>query len=347
MIKGFCTKNAIYFFVQFNTFLYLCKIFFKNKKSNFMKHFFIIATALFSANCIFSQQRNAVYEAYIATYSDLAMIEQERHKIPASITLAQALLESSAGKSRLATAGNNHFGIKCAGNWNGEVIYHDDDRHDECFRKYAKAIDSFEDHSLFLKKQRYAFLFDYEITDYKSWAKGLRTAGYATDPNYPAKLIRLIEDYELDRFDTMKATENVKKEQTEDLAKVEEKKPTINNSNQLFGYVETTNNNVRCLRVMEGESSIANLAKELGISEKNLLYYNDLAEDVVLHRGDYVYLWVKRMRADLTYDKHTVAPYESMHSIAQLYGIRLKSLYELNELDYGTPAKVGMVLKLR
>ncbi|MDD3405835.1 MAG: glucosaminidase domain-containing protein [Paludibacteraceae bacterium] len=312
-----------------------------------MKKIFIITTVLFSTTYIFSQQRNADYEAYIEQYSKLAVIEQDRHKIPASVTLAQGLLESSAGKSRLATAGNNHFGIKCSNGWTGDIIYHDDERHDECFRKYDKALDSYEDHSLFLKKQRYAFLFDYDITDYKAWANGLRIAGYATDPKYPAKLVKLIEDYELYRFDTVKPTEESRKEDMKNLETVEEKKPAVINSDRLFGYVETNNNGIHCIRVMDDENSIANLSQELGISEKNLLYYNDMAEAVTLHRGDFIYLWLKRTKAEEQFTQHTVTAYESMHSISQQYGIRLKSLYKMNEMEYGTPAKVGMILKLR
>ena len=130
-------------------------------------------------------QVDANYQAYIEKYKDLAITEQERHAIPASITMAQALLESSAGVSRLATIGNNHFGIKCGKDWTGDAMHYDDDQLGECFRKYKKPIESFEDHSLFLKRQRYAFLFQYDITDYKAWANGLSRAGYATDPTYP------------------------------------------------------------------------------------------------------------------------------------------------------------------
>ena len=310
-----------------------------------MKRYFLFLSLLFSTVCISAQQLDPNYEAYIEQFYNLALIEQERHKIPASITLAQGLLESNAGRSRLANAGNNHFGIKCSGGWTGDFMYHDDERHDECFRKYATALDSYEDHSLFLKKQRYAFLFDYDITDYKAWANGLRTAGYATDPKYPAKLIKLIEDYQLFRFDTMQVV--IDKKEEKKLTPVKEKQPSVTNSDRLFGYVETINNGVKCVRVMDDENTIANLSKELNIPEKNLLYFNDMAEATTLQRGDYVYLWMKRLKAEEKFETHTVEAYESMHSISQLYGIRLKWLYKLNDLEYGTPAKVGLVLKLR
>ncbi|MCK0130618.1 glucosaminidase domain-containing protein [Flavobacteriaceae bacterium F08102] len=140
--------------------------------------------------------------AYIEEYNDIAILEMLTYKIPASITLAQGILESRSGQSRLTVKGNNHFGVKCHSSWTGKRIYHDDDAKQECFRKYEHPLHSFRDHSLFLyERKRYASLFDLRKKDYKGWAKGLRKAGYATDPKYPQKLIRLIEDYELYRYD--------------------------------------------------------------------------------------------------------------------------------------------------
>ncbi|RKE91995.1 glucosaminidase domain-containing protein [Ichthyenterobacterium magnum] len=140
-------------------------------------------------------------ETYIANYKTIAMIEMRKYKIPASITLAQGILESGSGKGRLAVKANNHFGIKCHG-WKGKKIYHDDDASQECFRKYNHAKSSFEDHSKFLTtRRRYSKLFQFKQDDYKSWAKGLRAAGYATDRKYPQKLISLIERYKLYEYD--------------------------------------------------------------------------------------------------------------------------------------------------
>ena len=139
---------------------------------------------------------------YIEIFGPVAQGEMETFRIPASITLAQGLLESGNGSGRLALEANNHFGIKCHTGWNGKRIYHDDDRKGECFRVYQNPISSYRDHSLFLtERRRYAFLFDFNPTDYKAWARGLKKAGYATDPKYPQKLISLIERYQLDRFD--------------------------------------------------------------------------------------------------------------------------------------------------
>ena len=149
------------------------------------------------ANASDASQRNPAYEAYIARWRKTALAQQKQYGIPAAITLAQGLLESGAGQSTLATEANNHFGIKCHQDWQGGTFHKDDDKKDECFRSYEKAEDSFRDHSLFLKRKRYEVLFTYAVTDYKAWANGLKACGYATDPNYPQKLIRIIETYDL------------------------------------------------------------------------------------------------------------------------------------------------------
>ena len=147
-----------------------------------------------------AQRRNSRYVEYINKYSDLAVEQMKLHKIPASITLAQGLLESGAGYSQLARKSNNHFGIKCGGSWRGRSVRHDDDARNECFRAYSNPRDSYEDHSEFLRRgARYAFLFKLDITDYKGWARGLKKAGYATDPSYANRLITIIEDYDLYR----------------------------------------------------------------------------------------------------------------------------------------------------
>ena len=150
---------------------------------------------------LFSNAQNKTHN-YIEKYKDLAILEMNRYGIPASITLAQAILESGNGESRLAVHANNHFGIKCHNNWQGNVIYEDDDEKNECFRKYTKVSDSYRDRSLFLSnRDRYSFLFEYKLTHYKKWAKGLRKAGYATNPKYHRLLINLIDKYDLSRFD--------------------------------------------------------------------------------------------------------------------------------------------------
>ena len=161
-------------------------------------------TVILSFLCLalLAQNKNADYVGYIEKYGGEAQAQMKKHGVPASITLAQGLLESAAGKSELAQKANNHFGIKCGGDWNGATYRHDDETKQECFRKYSKATDSFNDHSLFLKKTRYQSLYELKITDYKGWANGLKKCGYATDPAYPQKLIKLIEDYQLYKFDS-------------------------------------------------------------------------------------------------------------------------------------------------
>jgi len=158
-----------------------------------------ISLFLFSNFFLFPQNKA---EVYISSYKDIAVVEMNQFGIPASITLAQGILESGNGESRLATEGKNHFGIKCHDNWNGETIIEDDDEKGECFRKYSKVADSYRDHSLFLtERERYSSLFDLSPTNYKAWAKGLKKAGYATNPKYPSLLIDLIKKYDLSRFD--------------------------------------------------------------------------------------------------------------------------------------------------
>ena len=150
---------------------------------------------------------NTPQEKYIEKYAPLAVSEMYRSGVPASITLAQGLLESGNGQSELARMSNNHFGIKCHNNWKGGKVYYDDDAKGECFRKYSHPSESYRDHSDFLRyRDRYKFLFDYRVTDYKSWAYGLKKAGYATDPKYPKKLINLIEEYNLQQYDRKPAS---------------------------------------------------------------------------------------------------------------------------------------------
>ena len=250
-------------------------------------------------------------------------------------------MESGAGESSLAQECNNHFGIKCGNDWYGRSTRKDDDRPNECFRCYKSAKDSYDDHAAFLKRQRYAFLFDYPITDYKSWAYGLKQAGYATDPKYPQKLINIIETYRLYEFDA----EGSKTTGGEVIRENKKKEDKTLKEDELFGYVEIINNGVRCYKLLT-DDSFKKISKATGISVKNLLYFNDLPAEIDLYRGDYVYLAKKRATTKKRTPLHKVRAGESMHSIAQEYGITLKALYKINKLEYGTPAEVGMKLKL-
>ena len=179
--------------------------------NKFIKFFSLILLSVLTFSCgtinrISESNTNITVEQkinrYIKLYAPIARKQMKVYKIPASITMAQGILESGHGESTLATKGNNHFGIKCHKEWKGKKIFHDDDKEDECFRSYRNPVKSYKDHSLFLvNRDRYRFLFDLNKKDYKSWAEGLKKAGYATDPEYAKKLISLIERFNLTRFD--------------------------------------------------------------------------------------------------------------------------------------------------
>lgn len=270
----------------------------------------------------------STYHRYIREYNALAIAQQNKYRIPASITLAQGLLESGAGQSSLAKKSNNHFGIKCHSDWKGGRVYHNDDRKGECFRKYKNVSDSYEDHSRFLLRSRYARLFDLKITDYKGWAKGLQKCGYATDRAYANKLIKMIEDYELYHYDRMKLTKKEKKALPKLAYEV------YRTHGLIYVYAKAND-------------SFDQIAKSLGFKAKHLKEYNEVPEDFPLQEGDIVYLEEKKEKADKPHYTHVVEVGESMHGIAQQYGIKIKSLYKLNKKDEDYIPEEGDVLKLR
>ncbi len=187
-----------------------------------------IILLLFVTN-VFAQSTAERYKAYIAKYAAWAQDQQREHGVPAAITLAQGLLESAAGSSTLATKANNHFGIKCGDNWDGATYRHQAERGKECFRKYRSAEESYRDHSLFLKRKRYAPLFELKVTDYKGWAHGLKRCGYATDPQYASKLIKIIETYDLAQYsklDDKKSKKDKKRTESQPTKRVEKQKRT-------------------------------------------------------------------------------------------------------------------------
>lgn len=197
--------------------------------------------------------------SYISEFKDIAIEEMNKYGIPASITLAQALLESGIGNSDLARYANNHFGIKCNSEWKGKTYYKDDDQKDDCFRVYDNAAESFKDHSIFLKRKRYATLFDLPITDYKGWANGLKAAGYATNPKYPDLLINIIEKYNLKQYDDSGyVREN-------NLVKTEPVQPILNGNKYI---------------VQQGDT-LYNIAKRLRISVEELKKLNNMTENLI------------------------------------------------------------------
>lgn len=302
-----------------------------------MKRFFGVILALLSLVAAAQTPQ----EKYIQKYASLAVEEMHRSGVPASITLAQGLLESGSGLSRLAKEGNNHFGIKCHVGWQGKTIYHDDDARGECFRVYDSPEESFRDHSDFLRyRDRYKFLFDLETTDYKGWAYGLKKAGYATDPNYPAKLIKYIEDYNLSRFDTM--TPQEASAMPAPPHKIEE--PVVVHAfngvsvpvSEEFSFSLDRKlyslNGVPFVYAAEGET-YASIAKEYHLFRKEILRYNDIKAESELLPGTIVYLAAKKNKAQKGLDKYIVEEDgEDFHTICQRFAVKEKAVRKLNGL---------------
>lgn len=288
------------------------------------------------------------YNDYINRYAPLALAQQRKHGIPASIKLAQGILESGAGKSKLAREANNHFGIKCHRSWTGNRSYHNDDLPNECFRAYATVEESFLDHSYFLKQKRYQRLFKLKITDYKGWARGLQECGYATNKGYANALIKLIEDNRLYLIDR----ENPKRLYAYDMPS----KPTPpKKAVQPSRHTKKRNglerpayigNDLLYTVVLQGET-LADIARDMEMSERKLAKYNDFPEGYPLIAGDVVYLQPKRSKAVPPHYEHVVKVGESIHQIAQIYGIKISSLYEINNLSEEYTPNEGDVLRLR
>ena len=282
---------------------------------------------------------NQRYQTYINQYRDLAIEQMLKFKIPASITLAQGLLESGAGYSELATKGNNHFGIKCHG-WTGRKTYHDDDEAQECFRAYNNVYESYEDHSLLLSRQpRYRSLFSLDGDDYKGWAHGLKKCGYATSPTYAQKLIGIIELYKLQQYDKAKKYDRFMESRTY--------KDNPSAKGGILHPIHRYNKNYYIV-VKQGDT-FRSIGKELGLSYRKIAKYNERNKRDKLVVGETIYLKKKQKKADKTYKNrpHTVKPGESMYSIAQYYGMRVKSLYKKNDLSPDYVPKVGDKLRVR
>ena len=280
---------------------------------------------------------NKSYQQYINQYKDIAIEQMQKWKIPASITLAQGLLESGAGKSELTTKGNNHFGIKCHG-WTGRAVYHDDDRSNECFRAYSTAYESFEDHSRFLSTgQRYQGLFRLKTTDYKGWARGLKAAGYATNPQYANKLIDIIQLYKLYEFDKAKSYDKYMVHHTKDY--------TIDG--QPLHPIKIYNKNY--YMIARRGDTFERIGREINISYRKIAKYNERDKHDTLEEGEIIWLKKKQTKAPKSEKGrlHYVKEGESMYSISQKYGIRLKSLYKMNHLKPDYRIKVGDALRLR
>ncbi|MCQ2222856.1 MAG: glucosaminidase domain-containing protein [Bacteroidaceae bacterium] len=292
-----------------------------------------------------AQKTNSVYQAYVEQYASMAVDQMRRHKIPASITLAQGLLESAAGRSTLAVRANNHFGIKTGGGWTGPYVLRDDDKPNERFRKYASVAESYEDHSLFLQKPRYASLFIYDTKDYTSWAYGLKACGYATSPTYAETLIKIIETYRLYEYDGGKAQVSISASTTND--REIERYMSYGDAGFYQRHPIAENNHNYYIRIIQGDD-LYTIASETGVKVKKLRQYNELPDGMNPQVGSVLYLRKKRNKADRAFKNHphTVTAGQSMYDICQMYGMRLKTLYKLNKLSADYMPQIGDQLRI-
>lgn len=300
-------------------------------------------------------------EQYVAQWSEEAVYQMAVHGIPASITLAQGILESGSGRSELAAKSNNHFGIKCHGDWDGERVYHNDDRKGECFRSYENAGESFHDHSEFLKRNRYAELFELEPTDYEQWAKGLKKCGYATNPKYARLLIDLIERYDLDQYDEQGLALQADREafaaaeasqaqtRNEVLATVQNKDLNPAKSIDMRGRraVQISDNYIEFILAEAGDTYDA-LAMELDMMGWQLYRYNDVNRKdgpYAPQAGDVIYLQPKRSRGQTTWSD--MLPGETVWEASQRCGVSLKALIRKNRLTPEAPLPPSGKLSLK
>ncbi len=319
-----------------------------------------------------NKKQDSVVLQYIETFKQIAMDEQLRSGIPAAITLAQGIHETSAGQSELVRKSNNHFGIKCKSTWTGQKVYHTDDAVGECFRKYEDPVESYRDHSDFLRaNQRYAFLFDNAIDDYASWAKGLKSAGYATNPQYPKLLIDLVEKYDLNRFTDMasnqfgketkgqrdKVIENNASHQKETInnvdlvittqtkkenAKINQESSEQTKMNYPAGLFQI--NRTKVIYAAAGTSILA-IANEQQVSISSLYDFNEMPKGItILNAPQLIFLQLKRKISDQPL--HQVQAGETLQSIAQIEGIRLESLLAYNQLAKNAVLVAGTQLKM-
>lgn len=352
-----------------------------------MKHniFALVTALMLLLSAVAPEKPLSRQEAYIAKYSLTAVEEMYRSGVPASITLAQGILESGSGYSELAVKGNNHFGIKCH-NWKGKSMRFNDDKPNECFRVYDSADESFRDHSDFLRyNDRYKFLFDYNVTDYKAWAYGLKKAGYATDPAYPVKLIKIIEDYKLSEFDKAEYRADVEEiledrnEATPPKTLTRKEKRKYRKAKQIAEKQEESTEGRRRLpqtpteierpKVSErysyslsrpvyevngvpyieaGESdTYQSIASYYNLFLKELLKFNDLSSVRELEPGTVVYIRPKKSQAAAQIPMHVAAEGETLRQISQRFAVKMSSLMKINGLDSDVTFREGDVIKLR
>jgi len=304
----------------------------------FIYTFFILSVL---AAPLFSQNLSRL--EYIQKYQVLAIKEMTRSGVPASITMAQACLESADGNSRLAKLSNNHFGIKCKTNWNGEAVYYDDDERNECFRSYKTVEESYFDHTNFLMDNfRYAFLFNFPQTDYKSWARGLKKAGYATAPSYDRQLIEIIETFQLHQLDT--------KRNESELANFEQLKigARVHNGMLINPYHTREPQLVNGLKAVVAKQgdTFEIIAQEFGLNAWELYRFNDYPQGYVPQPNEIIYIQAKKRKAPKGTGPHVVGEGETMHYISQFYGVKLKPLCLRNKMRTGDQPVAGQSIRL-
>ena len=307
-----------------------------------MKIYRNIFLILFLPLTVFAQKKQT-REEYINKYKDAAIYQMKTQGVPASIILAQGLLESDNGNSYLAIKANNHFGIKCHKTWTGPTVHQDDDAKNECFRKYSNPEKSYKDHSDFLRgARRYSLLFDLEPTDYRGWSYGLKKAGYATNPSYAEMLIKIIEENNLYIFDKGIAVEvESPTKGLGDLVDIDKFVIDLNKHRKVY-----TRNRIKYIIVKKGDS-YANLTKELELLPWQLASYNEISKESSLKDGQELYIQPKRTKAEVNHSVHVAEKGETMYSVSQMYGIKLKSLYRKNRMMIGEELEVGQVIQLR
>ena len=315
----------------------------------------IIAIILFSAVCCSARAQRTSIEEYIVQFKDIAINEMKRSGVPASITLAQGILESENGNSELVKKSNNHFGIKCKSNWSGETVTHDDDANGECFRAYTTADESYRDHSDFLRNnKRYGSLFSLDPEDYAAWARGLKKAGYATNPRYPELLIKYIEQYDLQQFSLLglgkppevegaKTTGNGDAEAMNAEA-IEEKTPQVNDANSAVAGGITSINKTKCVFAKKGTSLLL-IANQQNISLSKLMEFNDMTEEGLLKKDQFIYLHKKPKTGEQ--ESYQVQQGETLYDVAQKNAIQLRSLLEYNHLNSDAVLTANRILALQ
>lgn len=304
----------------------------------------------FMASVLIVNGQKISQEEYIIKYKNLAISEMYRSGIPASITLAQGILETESGNSQLVLRSNNHFGIKCKSNWNGPSVSHDDDERDECFRAYGSAEESYRDHSDFLKNSpRYAFLFSYDPTNYKDWAYGLKQAGYATNPRYPEMLIKFIETNNLQQFDTAEIllASNTDKEPSYEVFNNIVPKIEAQTNKKTPVYLAFSNyviNGSKAIFAPEGTSLLA-IASKQKIHLSKLLEINDLKRDGLLKRDQFVFLEKKAPQGEN--DFYIVEEVETAYDVAQKNGVLLQSILVYNKIGENDLLQPGKKIYLK